>query len=176
MNESDVIRLADPAIRAVAVRHRPPPGAGADDIMQEARIVVLRRYRRGAIPLDTDQLRRYAAAITRGVVADMHRKLRPGLRRGAQLDLVPLDTPVESGGGARSDTIAGSRLDTTRLEVDRAVDELPERLRYAVRARQAGLLLGEIGRDLGVTESAVSFMLRKARRRLGVALDWQDAA
>lgn len=175
MTDTEVLARAERAIQHEAWRHTPPVPCDHDDLVQEARLAFLRRWRRGVIP-EAD-IGPYATMITRSTIIDLHRAQRNGFRKGRELETVSLDHGADDG-TPLAERVADphATIDATRIDVHRALHRLPTRTRLAVQARMCGYMNSETGPRFGVTESRVCQLLAKARPRLTRLLDLDDAA
>jgi RNA polymerase sigma factor (sigma-70 family) len=142
-----------------------------DDIVQEASIAAWSaagRWRANG----GSSFTAFVTARTVGAVRDVLRAHSPSTRGGrARPVLVPLDQTTDFPSMER-DTVLDIDL---RETLDRALDRLPPKQRHVVVQRFFHHRTnGDVGRDLGLTESAVSLISKGALNRLQLDVDLRD--
>lgn len=132
----------------------------AEDVAQEA---LLKAYRNFHRLRDRECFRAWLARIAWRLALDRRRAAGRRERR----ELVSLDpAPVQTAEG-----LTASR--ELRRHLDRAMDELPEKLRLVlVLATIEGHDLGEVGQLLGLPQGTVKSRLHLARKQLLAKLSW----
>lgn len=165
--EHDFNRLYEEQQRAVHayLLGRTGDREAARDLLQE---VFLRAWRHADSwrDLPPDRQRAWVFAVARNLVIDTHRT-----RASAEAARAALERDAVAAAPAGEGPEARVELGERVAQLDRAIRELPEKLRTVLSLHVAGgLTSAQVGEVLGEPAGTVRYQLSQARRQLAAAI------